>query len=96
MKGSGYKADLYIQSRQCHDEPRVTKLYFCSFWSFVLQLFHFLQSSGKGFMDRYGNRWKDNHMDLSELKLYCIGACGCRKQILIALVNPSKVLSGFC
>lgn len=47
-------------------------------------------------MDRYGNRWRDNHVDLSELKIYCVVIGGHRKSILIGLVTPSKVLSGFC
>lgn len=45
-------------------------------------------------MDRYRNRWKDNHVDLSELKIYCIVAHGCRKPALIVLLTPSIVLLG--
>lgn len=45
-------------------------------------------------MDRYRNRWKDNHVDLSELKIYCIVVHGCRKPALIVLLTLSKVLLG--
>lgn len=45
-------------------------------------------------MDRYGNRGKENHVDLSELKICCVVARSCRKPVLIALVTPSKPFLG--
>lgn len=47
-------------------------------------------------MDRYGNRWKDNTVELYKLKICYTVYYDYRKPVLVAIVMPSEALSRFC